>query len=67
MSEALKALKEAQEILRRLLIQYPIGVTARRFELNKDLQHIQDQITIIEKFLDPFTVAEMEEMNNSKE
>ena len=61
MSEALKALKEAKETLNRLLAQYPSnGITTRRFELNKDLKHIQDQITILENFLDPFTVAELE-------
>ena len=61
MSEALKALKEARETLNRLLAQYPsTGITTRRFELNKDLKHIQDQITILEKFLDPFTVEELE-------
>ena len=67
MSEALLALKEARETLDRLLAQYPsTGITARRFELNKDLKHIQDQITILENFLDPFTVGEMEEINNNK-
>ena len=50
MSEVLLALKEARETLNRLLAQYPTGFTARRFELNKDLKHIQDQITIIENF-----------------
>jgi hypothetical protein len=29
-----------------------------------DLIHLQDQITILENFLDPFTVAEMEQMKN---
>ena len=29
-----------------------------------DLIHLQDQITIIENFLDPFTVAEMEKIKN---
>ncbi len=65
MSEALKALQEARETLNRLLAQYPTGFTARRFELNQDLKYIQDQITILEKFLDPFTVAELEEMEES--
>ena len=65
MSEALKALREARETLDRLLAQYPsTGFTARRFELNKDLKHIQDQITILENFLDPFTVAELENSIN---
>jgi len=30
--------------------------------LQKDIEHIQDQITIIENYLDPFVVAELEEM-----
>jgi len=61
MSEVLMALKEARETLNRLLAKYPnTGITIRRVELNKDLKHIQDQITILEKFLDPFTVAELE-------
>ena len=60
MSEVLLALKEARETLNRLLAQNPTGLTARRFELNKDLKHIQDQITILENFLDPFTVEELE-------
>ena len=67
MSEALKALREARETLNRLLAQYPsTGITARRFELNKDLKHIQDQITIIENFLDPFTIEELENQEVEK-
>ena len=67
MSEALKALREAREILNSLLAQYPAtGITSRRFELNKDLKHIQDQITILENFLDPFTVAELENQEVEK-
>ena len=67
MSEALKALREARETLNRLLAQYPsTGITTRRFELNKDLKHIQDQITILENFLDPFTVAELESQEVDK-
>ena len=31
-------------------------------EYQKDIEHIQDQITIIENYLDPFVVAELEEM-----
>ena len=61
MSEALKALREARETLNRLIAQYPsTGITARRFQLNRDLKHIENQITILEKFLDPFTVADLE-------
>ena len=32
--------------------------------LQKDIEHIQDQITIIENYLDPFVVAELEEMKD---
>jgi len=67
MSEVLLALREARETLNRLLAQYPTtGITARRFELNKDLKHIQDQVTILEKFLDPFTVEELENQEVEK-
>ena len=67
MSEALLALKEARETLNRLLAQYPsTGITARRFQLNRDLKHIENQITILEKFLDPFTVAELENQEVEK-
>ena len=66
MSEALLALKEAKKTLNRLLEQYPTGFTARRYELNKDLKHIQDQITILENFLDPFTIAELENQEIEK-
>ena len=62
MSEVLLALKEAKEIVDRLLSQYPNGSTIRRIELNNDLKRIKDQITIIESFLEPFTVAELENM-----
>ena len=66
MSEVLQALKETKEIVDRLLSQYPIGSTTRRIELNNDLKRIKDQITIIESFLEPFTVAELENMEELK-
>ena len=34
--------------------------------LQQDLNHIQDQITILENFLDPFTVAELESQETEK-
>ena len=67
MSEVLLALREAKETLNRLLAQYPsTGITTRRFELNKDLKHIQDQLTILENFLDPFTIEELENQEVEK-
>ena len=67
MSEVLQALKETKEIVDRLLGQYPIGSTIRRIELNNDLKRIKDQITIIESFLEPFTVAELENMEKEND
>jgi hypothetical protein len=34
--------------------------------LEKDIEHIQDQITIIENFLEPFTVAELQTIRKDK-
>ena len=34
--------------------------------LQKDVEHIQDQLTIIENYLDPFVVAELEEMKEDE-
>ena len=67
MSEVLQALKETKEIVDRLLSQYPIGSTTRRIELNNDLKRIKDQVTIIESFLEPFTVAELENMEKQND
>ena len=67
MSEVLQALKETKEIVDRLLSQYPIGSTSRRIELNNNLKHIQYQITIVESFLEPFTVAELENMEKEND
>ena len=33
--------------------------------LEKDIYHIQHQLTIIENYLDPFVVAELEEMKDA--
>jgi hypothetical protein len=33
--------------------------------LTMALEHIQDQLTIIENYLDPFVVAELEEMKDA--
>ena len=67
MSEVLQALKKTKEIVDRLLSQYPIGSTTRRIELNNDLKHIQDQVKIVESFLEPFTVAELENMEKEND
>jgi len=55
MSEALKALREASISIACLLDEHSDD------PLKKDLEHIQKQITILENFLDPFTVAKLED------
>ena len=58
MSEVIKALREASISIACGLDD---GVLYR-----KDIEHIQKQITIIENFLEPFTVEELTEMRNDK-
>ena len=54
MDKVIKALREASVSVACGLDD---GVLYR-----KDIEHIQKQITIIENFLDPFTVEELTEM-----
>ena len=54
MNEVIKALREASVSVACGLDD---GVLYR-----KDIEHIQKQITIIENFLEPFTVEELTEM-----
>ncbi len=39
-----------------------VGTDLSKYQ--KDIEHIQNQLTIIEKHLDPFVVAEHEEMKH---
>ena len=57
MNEALKAVREASLSIACFLDE-PDDIS------QGDLIHLQDQITILENFLDPFTVAEMEQIKN---
>jgi hypothetical protein len=59
MDKVIKAVKEAS-ISIACLLDEPNDVTV------KDLEHIQKQVTIVENFLEPFTVAELEEMSEEK-
>jgi len=59
MNKVIKAVKEAS-ISIACLLDEPNDVTV------KDLEHIQKQVTIVENFLEPFTVAELEEMIREK-
>ena len=51
--QALKALREAS-ISIACALDEPTEVTV------KDLEHIQKQITTLENFLEPFTIADLE-------
>ena len=69
MHKVLKAIREASISVACLLDNLDQTVdpachlhTIEAGVLEQDLQHIQNQITIIENWLDPFTVAELEEM-----
>ena len=72
MDELIKAVKEASISVACLLDDIAVNENndIKIFELQKDIEHLQDQITIIENKLDPFTVAELEGMikdNNQEE
>ena len=58
-NEVFKALKEASVSI-ACCLDDPSEVT------KEDLEHIQKQITILEKYLDPFYVEELENMKNDK-
>ena len=61
MTEAIKALREASISIATLLDEHCDD------PIKKDLEHIQKQITILENFLDPFTVAELEDISSVAE
>ena len=54
MDKTLMAVREAS-ISIACLLDEPTKVTV------KDLEHLQNQITVIENFLDPFAIKELEE------
>ena len=60
MNKTLEAVREASISLACLLDD------VHGEEIQKDIEHIQDQLTIIENFLEPFTVAELEEMSSDE-
>ena len=61
MHKVLKAIREASISVACLLDDLDPN-TIEAGVLEQDLQHIQNQITILENYLDPFTVAELDEM-----
>jgi len=66
MTNVIKAIREASITVACLLDDIAVDENndIKVFEIQKDIEHIQNQITIIENFLEPFTVAELEEFFN---
>jgi hypothetical protein len=68
MNEVLKAVREASISIACLLDDVAVDENndIKVFEIQKDIEHIQNQITTIENFLEPFTVAELEEISGEE-
>ena len=69
MNKLLKAVKEASISVACLLDDIAVDENNDIiiFELQKDIEHLQDQITIIENELDPFVVEELDSIKNEEE
>ena len=69
MSKLLEAVKEASISVGCLLDDIAVDENndIKIFELQKDIEHLQDQITIIENELDPFVVEELDSIKNEEE
>ena len=69
MSKLLEAVKEASISVVCLLDDIAVDENndIKIFELQKDIEHLQDQITIIENELDPFVVEELDSIKNEEE
>ena len=68
MSKLLEAVKEASISVACLLddIAEDENNDIKVFEIEKDIKHLQDQITIIENYLDPFVVEELNHIKQEK-
>ena len=62
MNKVLEAIKEASTSVTSLLndIAEDENNDIKLFEIEKDIEYIKDQITIVENFLEPFTLAELQ-------
>jgi len=68
MDKVLEAIKEASTSVTSLLndIAEDENNDIKVFDIEKDIEYIQDQITIIENFLEPFTVEELQTIREDK-
>ena len=68
MDKLLEAVKEASISVACLLddIAEDENNDIKVCEIEKDIKHLQDQITIIENYLDPFVVEELNHIKQEK-
>ena len=68
MNKLLEAVKEASISVACLLDDVSVEQSAdiELYELQKDIEHIQNKITIIENYLDPFVVEELNHIKQEK-
>jgi hypothetical protein len=68
MDKVLEAIKEASTSVTSLLndIAEDENNDIKLFEIEKDIEYIKDQITIVENFLEPFTLAELQTIKEEK-
>jgi len=69
MNKTLEAVREASISIACLLDDVAVNDSSELnlSELQKDIEHIQDKITIIENFLEPFVIEEFENMKTTNE
>ena len=69
MNKLLEAVKEGSISVACLLDDVAVNNSEELnlTELQKDIEHLQDQITIIENELDPFVVEELNSIKNEEE
>ena len=69
MNKLLKAVKEGSISVACLLDDVAVNNSEELnlTELQKDIEHLQDQITIIENYLDPFVIEELDTIKYKEE
>ena len=68
MDKLLEAVREASISVACLLDDVSVEQSAdiELYELQKDIEHIQNKITIIENYLEPFVIEELDTIKKEK-
>lgn len=68
MDKVLEAVREASISIACLLDDVSVKESAdiELYELQKDIEHIQNKITIIENYLEPFVIEELDTIKKEK-